>query len=244
MKILVVNDDGYKCRGIRVLAKKLSEKHDVTVVSPDKSRSGFSRSLTFGRCLKYKRKRIDGICYYILNGTPCDCVKFGLSNIVKDADLVVSGINTEANVGTDILYSGTVNSAFEGALLEKPSIAVSVNAKNNYFDDVATFISDNLNELSGLSKGLLVPTINFPSEYKSEWKNVKLTTVGNRKYNDWYKKAKNGYLLNGFPLNLPNDENSDVVAINEGYISITITTVSFAYSDCKNSDEFLERLCW
>lgn len=244
MKILLVNDDGYKCQGIRILAKKLAEKHNVTVVSPDISRSGFSHSLTFGRCLKYKRKHIDGITYYVLNGTPCDCVKFGLSNLVKDADIVVSGINTEANIGTDILYSGTVNAAYEGAILGKPSIAVSVEAKHNYFDDVATFISDNFEKLASLSNGVFIPSINFPSEYKHDWKKVKFTTVGERRYNDWYEKTKNGYILKGYPMHLPNDDNTDVVTFNEGYISITLSTLSFVYTECENPNEFTESLCW
>lgn len=244
MKILVVNDDGYKCQGIRVLAKKLSEKHDVTVVSPDKVRSGFSHSLTFGRHLKYKKKIIDGINYYVLNGTPCDCVKFGLETIAKDIDLIVSGINTETNIGTDVLYSGTVNAAFEGGILGKPSIAVSLNAKNDYYDDVAEFVVNNLDQLVSLSDGLLVPSLNFPSEYKHEWKGVKFTTVGERRYNDWYEKTRKGYLIKGFPLNLPNATNTDVVACLEGYISISIATLTFVYRELQNEEELTKRLCW
>ena len=124
MKILVSNDDGYSATGINVLADALAEIADVVVVAPDRNRSAASNSLTLHdplRISKVADKR------FRVNGTPSDCVHLALTGFLdEEPDLVVSGINHGANLGDDVIYSGTVAAAMEGRFLGFPSIAVSL----------------------------------------------------------------------------------------------------------------------
>ncbi|HKA43119.1 MAG TPA: 5'/3'-nucleotidase SurE [Burkholderiales bacterium] len=132
MRILLSNDDGYYAPPIALLAKLLASLGEVTVVAPERDRSGSSNSLTLDRPLTVRRAQTG---FYYVNGTPTDCVHVAVTGLLKQApDLVVSGINDGANMGDDTLYSGTVAAATEGFLLGIPSIAVSlvVNGKENY----------------------------------------------------------------------------------------------------------------
>src|SRR6187399_2823411 len=127
MRILVSNDDGYFSPGIALLAERLSTLGEVTVVAPERDRSGASNSLTLDRPLTV-RKAANGFLY--VNGTPTDCVHIALTGLVDPLpDIVVSGINFGANMGDDTIYSGTVAAATEGYLLGIPSIAVSLASK-------------------------------------------------------------------------------------------------------------------
>ncbi len=124
MKILVSNDDGYLATGINTLARALSEIAHVTVVAPDRNRSGASNSLTLDAPLRARKVEEDR---YFVNGTPSDCVHLALSGFLQgDPDIVVSGINHGANLGDDVIYSGTVAAAMEGRFLGLPAIAVSL----------------------------------------------------------------------------------------------------------------------
>ncbi|MGB1557258.1 MAG: 5'/3'-nucleotidase SurE [Oceanococcaceae bacterium] len=124
MHILLANDDGIHAAGIRTLAQALRQVADVTVVAPDRNRSGASHSLTLGRPLRLTEV---GPGEYTVDGTPTDCVHLGLTALLADnpPDIVVSGINHGANMGDDVLYSGTVAAAMEGRFLGLPAIAVS-----------------------------------------------------------------------------------------------------------------------
>ena len=125
MKILVSNDDGYMAEGIRALADALTELGDITVVAPDRNRSGASNSLTLENPLRLN-KMDDGV--YRVDGTPTDCVHLAITGLLEDEpDMVVSGINAGANLGDDVLYSGTVAAAMEGRFLWRPAIAISLN---------------------------------------------------------------------------------------------------------------------
>ncbi len=244
MKILLVNDDGFKAKGIRVFANKLASKHNVIVAAPKSASSGFSHSLSLGRIIKVKHKVIDNLDYYIISGTPCDCVKYGLLSICPDVDIVISGINDLTNVGTDCVYSGTVNAAFEGGILGKPALAVSMNAPNGYYDDVATFILNNLDYLKSLSNGEFVPTINFENERKENWKGIRFTEVGEKKYNDWYEKCGKGYILKGNLIPPKGDENVDVVANLNGYVSLSISRLTCESIVIENKEEESKKICW
>ena len=128
MKLLLSNDDGVFASGIRVLAETLSKTHEIFVSAPDAERSGVSRSMTLFEPLRAKPTKIEGlpeIPAYAVSGTPVDCVRLALGNLFPAPDLVVSGINLGPNLGTDVLYSGTVAAAHEAALLGYQSIAVS-----------------------------------------------------------------------------------------------------------------------
>lgn len=124
MRILVSNDDGYFAPGITVLAEVLASCADVTVVAPERDRSGSSNSLTLDRPLTVRRAP-NGFLY--VNGTPTDCVHLAVTGLLEELpDVIVSGINYGANMGDDTIYSGTVAAATEGFLLGIPSIAISL----------------------------------------------------------------------------------------------------------------------
>ncbi len=125
MKILVSNDDGYQAEGIRALAQALKDLGPVTVVAPDRNRSGASNSLTLDMPLRVQETEPDVFC--VLGGTPTDCVHLAISGLFDYRhDMVVSGVNDGANLGDDVLYSGTVAAAMEGRFLGLPTLAVSL----------------------------------------------------------------------------------------------------------------------
>ncbi|MDI1308397.1 MAG: 5'/3'-nucleotidase SurE [Methylotenera sp.] len=128
MKILLSNDDGYFAPGLNILAEHIAKIADITVVAPERNRSGASNSLTLDRPLSVK-KAANGFFY--VNGTPTDCVHIALTGLMDTMpDMVISGINDGANMGDDTIYSGTVAAAMEGFLLGIPSIAISMSQHN------------------------------------------------------------------------------------------------------------------
>jgi len=125
VKILLANDDGYRAPGLRRLKDALSGVGALTVVAPDRNRSGASNSLTLDMPLRVQRAEED--VWYVVNGTPTDCVHLAITGLFDhDFDMVVSGVNDGANLGDDVLYSGTVAAAIEGRFLGLPTIAVSM----------------------------------------------------------------------------------------------------------------------
>ncbi|KJV37000.1 5'/3'-nucleotidase SurE [Luteibacter yeojuensis] len=141
MQVLVSNDDGVEAPGIRVLAERLAGFGTVTVVAPDRDRSGASNSLTLDAPIRVQRMD-DG--RYRVAGTPTDCVHLALSGLLHhDIDIVVSGINNCANLGDDVIYSGTVSAAMEGRFLGLPAIAVSLVTKEGsarHFESAAAAV--------------------------------------------------------------------------------------------------------
>src|SRR4051812_7040629 len=136
MRILLSNDDGYFAPGLEQLATALSTRADITVVAPERDRSGASNSLTLDRPL-YVRRAPNGFMF--VNGTPTDCVHLAVTGLLEELpDVVVSGINHGANMGDDTIYSGTVAAATEGYLLGIPAIAISLASKaGSHFDTAA-----------------------------------------------------------------------------------------------------------
>jgi 5'-nucleotidase len=136
VRILVSNDDGYFAPGIIALAEALASCAEVTVVAPERDRSGSSNSLTLDRPLTVRRAP-NGYLY--VNGTPTDCVHLAVTGLLDELpDVIVSGINSGANMGDDTIYSGTVAAATEGFLLGIPSIAISlVSEGGGHFDTAA-----------------------------------------------------------------------------------------------------------
>lgn len=136
MKILLSNDDGYFAPGLNILAQHISQLADITVVAPERNRSGASNSLTLDRPLSVKKA---GNGFFYVNGTPTDCVHIALTGLMDELpDMVISGINDGANMGDDTIYSGTVAAAMEGYLLGIPSIAVSMSQHNStHFETAA-----------------------------------------------------------------------------------------------------------
>lgn len=135
MKILVSNDDGVFAPGLKILAEALATLGQVTVVAPDRNKSGASNSLTLDNPVRIARTDTG---YYAVTGTPTDCVHMAVHEILDSKpDLVVSGINAGPNLGDDVLYSGTVAAAMEGLLHGIPAIAVSLNSHDHQHYDTA-----------------------------------------------------------------------------------------------------------
>lgn len=136
MRVLVSNDDGVDAPGIRILAERLAEVGQVVVVAPDRDRSGASCSLTLATPIRVLE--MEGEVYRVA-GTPTDCVHLALAGLLaEDPDIVVSGINNSANLGDDVIYSGTVSAAVEGRFLGLPSIAVSLVSQDHRGQHYAT----------------------------------------------------------------------------------------------------------
>lgn len=234
MKILIVNDDGIQGAGLRKLAEALCEEHRVTVVAPHTQKSGFSHSLSFHKTITYAPYNLGlPVDSYSLTGTPCDCVKFAIDVLMKEnlPDLILCGINDDYNLGTDVVYSATVNAALEGALLGFPSFAISIGREHaKDFTYPAEFVKKNLSAFLKLKRqDTMCYSINFPSERKEEICGVRFALLGLRKFSDRYELQQNtdgsGYLLLGEPIPLDNSPSSDVELIKKGYITITPVSI-------------------
>ena len=180
MRFLVANDDGYLAPGIRVMAEALRDRGDVVVVAPDRNRSGASNSLTLDMPLRVHRA--DNGFYYV-NGTPTDCVNLAIPGLLEDyPEMVVSGINEGANLGDDVLYSGTVAAAMEGRYLGLPALAVSLAGENPaHYDSAARVVLELVDAM--LARPLPADTIlniNVPDLASEDIAGVETTRLGNR----------------------------------------------------------------
>lgn len=180
MHILVSNDDGYRAPGIAVLSEALASDYEVSVVAPERNCSGASNSLTLERGLR--ANRVADNAWYV-DGTPTDTVHLAITGLLeKEPDLVVSGINAGANMGDDVLYSGTVAAAMEGRHLGLPAIAVSMNSYTpEYFDTGARsvmFLLKQLNQVSFAANTIL--NVNVPDVPWEQVRGFSATRLGNR----------------------------------------------------------------
>jgi 5'-nucleotidase len=182
VKILVSNDDGYMARGINALADALSEIAEVILMAPDRNHSGASNSLTLHSPLRVHQVEKDR---YFVNGTPSDCVHLALSGYLdEEPDLVVAGVNHGANLGDDVIYSGTVAAAMEGRFLGLPAIAVSLvvgrpHGKN--FDAAARVACDLVRRLQDNPlPGDVILNVNVPDLPFDELAGVEVTRLGFR----------------------------------------------------------------
>ncbi|MBI4523787.1 MAG: 5'/3'-nucleotidase SurE [Deltaproteobacteria bacterium] len=226
MKILVSNDDGISSGGILALERALQKLGDVYTVAPDRPQSSMSHALTLHRPL-----RVEEISprHYAVDGTPTDCVKLALTGLLTvKPDLVVSGINHGPNLGDDIIYSGTVSAAIEGALLGIPSIAVSlVSFKDFIFDAAAEFTVALVSQILQIT---LPPStlfnVNVPAIPKQEIKGWKLTRQGKRHYSEKIvervdPRGRKYYWIGGDDLGFAHDNGTDCMAVHEGFVSVT-----------------------
>ena len=180
MKILVSNDDGYMARGIVALAEALAEIAEVILMAPDRNHSGASNSLTLHSPLRVRQVEENR---YFVNGTPSDCVHLALSGYLPDdPDIVVSGVNHGANLGDDVIYSGTVAAAMEGRFLGLPAIAVSlVGRHGKHFDTAARVACDLVKRLQDDPlPGDIILNVNVPDLPFDELAGVEVTRLGFR----------------------------------------------------------------
>jgi 5'-nucleotidase len=226
LRILLSNDDGYQSDGLATLAVSLSGLADIVVVAPDRDQSGASHSLTLSSPLRVDRTR-EGI--YSVNGTPTDCVHLALTGLLdKDPDMVIAGINHGANLGDDVLYSGTVAAAAEGRFLGFPAIAVSLVGDNpRNFDTAGRAVQILLAELekSPLPSDTTL-NINVPDVPYAELKGFQATRLGYRHRSEPVIESHDpkGRLLYWVgPAGSGQDAGpgTDFHAVEHGYVSVT-----------------------
>lgn len=231
MIILLTNDDGIYAEGIRTLAEVLKENgHQLFIAAPDRERSAAGHSITIREPLRANRiNYFQDIDAYKINGTPADCVKLGIEKLMPfSPEIIISGINSGSNLGYDVLYSGTVSAAIEGWMMGFNSIAVSlVYREKGNFHTAAAYIKNFINEydLSDFKEKILL-NINVPDCEANELKGVKITRLGTSLYEDTYEEridpmGSKYYWLTGGSGRDEKGENTDIVAVENGYISIT-----------------------
>ena len=170
MRFLLTNDDGIYARGLAALYGELSQIAECLIVAPESEQSAVGHAITIARPLMVREAHKDGGFWgYAVSGTPADCVKIGVKTLAKKTvDLVVSGINLGANVGTNVIYSGTVSAATEGAILGVPSVAVSLDSHRRGSDyrvaakfalKMALFLTDRKNPLRNIPLNVNVPAL-------------------------------------------------------------------------------------
>lgn len=222
--ILVTNDDGIRSLGLIALVSALKPLGEVYVVAPDRERSAASHSLTLHRPLRMDEI---GDKMHTIDGTPTDCIILALGGVLtRKPDLVVSGINKGGNLGEDTIYSGTVSAAMEATLLNIPSIAVSLVARENFDFSGAAAFSAKLAEkvlATGLPPDTLL-NVNVPNT--GETKGHRITHLGKRVYGDVVIKkvdprGKNYYWIGGDLEKWEGGEDSDFQTVEDGLVSIT-----------------------
>jgi len=249
MKILISNDDGVSASGIKVLAEALAELGEVFVVAPDRNRSGASSSLTIDNPIRIAETSMG---YYAVSGTPADCIHIAHHTIFKGKlpDIVVSGINMGANLGDDVLYSGTVAAAIEGRFLGVPALAISMASRecNNLYTagQVAKQLTlQLLNEDLGANRIL---NVNVPDCPLAELKGFQVTRQGHRNRENVVIPAtdsRNRPIYWLAPPSTAKDAGigTDFHAIEHGYVSITPLQVDLtAYNAFDQVSEWVSEL--
>lgn len=226
MRILVSNDDGYFAPGIAALAAALSEVGDVTVVAPERDRSGASNSLTLDRPLSLRRAA-NG--FHFVNGTPTDCVHLAVTGMLDlRPDMVVSGINHGANMGDDTVYSGTVAAATEGYLLGVPSIAISLVSKQASDFSAAARVARDLAERFTREpfRQPVLLNVNVPDRPYGELRGQAITRLGKRHKAEPVIRSvtprnETVYWVGAAGQAADAGEGTDFHAVDEGFVSIT-----------------------
>ncbi|MHB1687577.1 MAG: 5'/3'-nucleotidase SurE [Ignavibacteriaceae bacterium] len=230
MRILVCNDDGIESNGIYALVQSLKEIGEVTVIAPLKEQSAVGHAITMQIPLRVTETYRDGKFFgYAVNGTPADCVKIGIRNIMQQTpDLVVSGINHGSNTAINIIYSGTVSAAREAAIMDVPSMAISVTNHEAKDFRFAAKVSKML-ALKIVEHGLPVGTllnVNVPDVPEEEIAGIVLTKQGKSKWDDIYEErkdpaGKNYYWLTGNLMEVDKEIEIDQYAIKNNYVSVS-----------------------
>jgi 5'-nucleotidase len=231
LRILLTNDDGITAPGIQALWQEMSAIGEVTVVAPDSERSATSQAITVHHPIRVDEYCIQSppICAWRVGGTPTDCVKIAVETLLKNKpDVVVSGINQGPNMGTDVLYSGTVSAAIEGALHGIPAIAVSL----------ATWTSADFGPAARFARKLVLTlverklppntllNVNVPVLASDKLNGVAITKLGVTEYENTFERrldprGRTYYWMGGSLVESANEEGTDVAAVKQGKISVT-----------------------
>ena len=246
MKILISNDDGIESPGIQALAKAAGKLGEVFVVAPDRERSTSGHSLTLHKPVRISRVRDH---QYSTSGSPADCIYLGVREVMKEApDLILSGINSGANLGTDVHYSGTVAAAREGALMNIPSYAFSIVDIPQMSPKVQVRRACNFEEIAKIAVRTLEKTlkVTFPPHTLlnvnianlpiDQIRGVRVTRQGFRYYSLEVTKrqdprGRDYYWIGGSYIGFEKSDVSDCHAVEEGFVAITPITI-----DCTDQD--------
>lgn len=248
MKILLSNDDGFQAPGLAALAAELSQMADITVVAPERNRSGASNSLTLDHPLRAEQAE-NG--FIRVDGTPTDCVHLAITGLLEsEPDMVIAGINAGANLGDDVLYSGTVAAATEGRFLGYPAIAVSMNSHQPRHYDAGAKVAAEL--IRHLQEEPLAPdtilNVNIPDLPYAEVKGYRVTRLGHRHKAEPVVKTTDprGRIIYWVgPAGLEQDAGpgTDFHAVREGYISITPLQVDLTrHSALERMSDWVSRI--
>ena len=238
MKILVTNDDGIFAEGLWILVKELKNIAQVVVVAPDREQSAIGTAVTLRQPLRIQSviPRVPDIETYSVEGTPADSVILALSKLVKTKiDLVISGINQGANLGDDVLISGTVGAALQGYLRGFPALAISVATVDSHFlsdaAKLATLLAKKIDS-NALPTNIFL-NVNLPDLPLAKIKGIKFARLASRSHIDTVEEGHDGkreyYWLVRQKINKDTDRKTDIWAIENGNISITAL-----YTDLSN----------
>ena len=235
MRILISNDDGYFAPGIEQLAGALRAHAQITVVAPERDRSGASNSLTLDRPL-HVRRAPNGFLF--VNGTPTDCVHLAVTGLLEELpDMVVSGINLGANMGDDTIYSGTVAAATEGYLLGIPSVAISLASKTAaHFETAAQVAVDIVQRHARAAAGAWLLNVNVPDIPLAELKGTRVTRLGRRHKAESMIPTRNPrgetvYWVGSAGAAADAGEGTDFHAVAEGHVSVTPLQIDLTHRD-------------
>ncbi len=230
MEILITNDDGIDSPGIYALAQSLKEIGKVTVVAPQKEQSAVGHAITMQMPLRVTKSFKNGELFgHAISGTPADCVKIGIRNIMDvPPDLVVSGINNGSNTAINIIYSGTVSAAREAAIMDVPSMALSVtNHAVTDFRFAAKIAKLLVLEFTGkeIPLGTLL-NVNIPDVPEKDIAGILLTKQGKSKWDDVYEhrvdpQGRDYFWLTGNLMEVDKTIDTDQIAIKNNYVSVS-----------------------
>ena len=233
MNILVANDDGIDAEGIKHLNAALSQVGKTYICAPKTEKSACGHGITIHDTIKVEEVEYENAeLAFSIDGTPADCVKIGLELLRQkgvEIDMVFSGINMGGNMGTDVLYSGTVSAAVEGAMCGKPSVAVSINSRKPKHYQVAMKLAQKAAQADDktLDKEIII-NINTPDAPEDGIKGVKVVGLGVREYEEWFKvmdknDGHNHYQYSGRPVFREDygSDTNDIGAHQAGYATVT-----------------------
>jgi 5'-nucleotidase len=231
--VLLTNDDGYDASGIRLLYEVLKSEYKITVVAPDRERSGVGHAFTFNTHIHYeKSEETDPMKGYIVSGTPSDCVKFAVSYLLEQRpDIVISGLNIGENSGLSAFYSGTVAAAREAAFWGIPGFAFSVcKESEEYAADYATLVPSIIREILNTSDKdpKVFYNVNFPTCRLSEIKGTRITWQSMAFFDDRYERLEveshrtgEGFMIYGEKKDIEKSNAYDSRALMNNIIAIT-----------------------
>jgi len=244
LKILLTNDDGVFAPGIMAAKRALEEMEEVevTIIAPSRPRSGCGHSITLHKALRAEKVTLaDGTSGYSCSGTPSDCVVLGVSHLLTDCDIVISGINNGPNIGEDLTYSGTVGAAMEGAICGLPAIAISLDTFTNedfsvagkYLKRITRFLLENPLPHDNFLN------VNVPAVPAEEIKGIKFTEQGTRKYEERTEKRHDPrggeyFWICGNVIQTGQDsDDSDYEAVKDNYVSVTPISLNLTNFELK-----------